>query len=93
MARCKQPEPCTGVGLHHTNRCVIGRVSAKCCLESHHGINGVADVVVVNTAVKQLSCIEPLPLLLDAIAQLPCEEAAVGAQDRNFHSTAGAWRR
>ena len=78
MARCKQPEPCAGVGLHHTSWCVIGRVSAKRCLEPHHGINGVADVVVVNTAVKQLSCIEPLPLLPDAITQLPCEEAAIG---------------
>jgi hypothetical protein len=67
------------VGLHYANRCVIGRVSAKCCLGPHLGINGVADVVMINTTVKQLSCIEPLPLLLDAIAQLPCKEAAVGA--------------
>lgn len=79
MAKCKQPEPCADVGPHHANRCVIGRVSAERCLEPHHGINGVADVVVVNTAAKQLSCIKPLPLFPDAIAQLPCEEAVVGA--------------
>lgn len=59
------------VGLRYSNSCVIG---CKLLLEPQHGINGVADVVIVNTAVKQLSCIElsctkPLPLLLDAIVQ------------------------
>lgn len=62
-------------------------------MELHLGINGVADVVVVNTAVKRLSCIEPLPLLLEALAQLPCEEAAVGARNRIFITATDALRR
>ena len=65
------------MGLRYSKRYVIGRVFAKCCFEPHHSINGAADVVIVNTAVEQLSCtepsyIEPLPLLLDAIVQPAC---------------------
>jgi hypothetical protein len=50
---------------HDAKWCVIGRLYAKCCVELHHG---PANVVIVNTVLvfRQLLCIEPLSMLVDA---------------------------
>lgn len=52
---------------------LIGRVAAISCTKPHHGTNGFADVVIVNTTIE-LSGVEPLPLLLDVMLQLVCRQ-------------------
>lgn len=57
------------MGLSHAASSLIGWVSVYSRTKSHHSMNGFADVVIVNTAVKLLG-VEPLPLLPDVMLQL-----------------------